>query len=52
MTDDRSTTEEKAAQRFAVLFSDCPVQGYHTWNLDTGKCQHCEAAFPYTPEEP
>lgn len=44
---ENETELEVATQRLATAFSDCPVAGSHTWNLDTGKCQHCEATFPY-----
>jgi hypothetical protein len=40
---------DAAAFRLGVLWSKCPSaeDGPHTWNLDTGKCQWCGAAFPY-----
>lgn len=48
MSDD--DPELKAAiKRLAGAFSDCPAapSGVHSFDLDTGKCEHCGAPWPY-----
>lgn len=46
--------EQAAAQRRADLFSRCHSNFFgigHQWNMDTMRCQRCEAPFPYSDGE-